>query len=88
MFLEFLIINYLMFFNIKPYTSKEELMSNVSLWQNMTMLVEDLEMRNQKVVFWNWKRSAGVVCQGIDAKMSKYFNYEDKLESLLQGERQ
>jgi hypothetical protein len=54
----------------------------------MTMLVEDLKVRNQKVVFWNWKHSAEVVCQGIDAKMSKYFNYEDNLECLLQGERQ
>jgi hypothetical protein len=54
----------------------------------MTMLVEDLKVRNQKVVFWNWKHSAEVVCQGIDAKMSMYFNYEDNLECLLQGERQ
>jgi hypothetical protein len=53
----------------------------------MTMLVEDLKIRNQKVVFWNWKHSAEVVCQGIDEKMSKYFYYEDNLESLLQGER-
>jgi hypothetical protein len=53
----------------------------------MTMLVEDLNIRKQKIVFWNWKPSAEVVCRGIDAKMSKYFSYEDNLESLLEGER-
>jgi hypothetical protein len=52
----------------------------------MTMLVEDLKIRNQKVVFWNWKHNAEVACQGIDAKMSKYFYYEENLEGLLQGE--
>jgi hypothetical protein len=53
----------------------------------MTMLVDDLNTRNQKIVFWNWKHSAEVVCRGIDAKMSKHFSYEDNLECMLQGER-
>ncbi|XP_033611674.1 sodium-independent sulfate anion transporter-like isoform X4 [Cryptotermes secundus] len=52
--------------------------------KNMTLLVEDLNIRKQKIVFWNWKHSAEVVCRGIDAKMSKYFSYEDNLECLLQ----
>lgn len=59
----------------------------VSVWQNMTMLVEDMDIRKQKIIFWNWKRSIQVACQGIDAKMSKYFSYEENLECLLQGER-
>jgi hypothetical protein len=54
----------------------------------MTMLVEDLKIRKQKVVFWKWKHSAEVVCQGIDAKVSEYFYYEENLESLLQGKRE
>jgi len=53
----------------------------------MTMLVEDMEIRKQKIIFWNWKHSIQMACQGIDAKMSKYFSYEDSLEHLLQGER-
>ncbi|XP_021915006.1 sodium-independent sulfate anion transporter-like isoform X2 [Zootermopsis nevadensis] len=53
--------------------------------QNMAMLVDDLEIKNQKIIFWNWKHSAEVVCRGIDAKLSKYFYYEGNMESLLQG---
>jgi len=56
------------------------------LWQNITMLVEDLQVRKQKIVFWNWKLGAEVVCRGIDAKMSKYFCYEKNLDCMLQGE--
>jgi hypothetical protein len=50
------------------------------------MLVEDLQVRKQKIVFWNWKLGAEVVCRGIDAKMSKYFCYEKNLDCMLQGE--
>ena len=53
----------------------------------MTMLVEDMDIRKQKIIFWNWKHSIQVACQGVDAKMSKYFSYEENLECLLQGER-
>ena len=49
------------------------------------MLVEDLNIRKQRIIFWNWKHSVEVVCRSIDAKMSKYFSYEDNLECLLQG---
>jgi len=59
----------------------------VSAWQNMTMLVDDIEIKKQKIIFWNWKHSIQVACQGIDARMSKYFSYEENLECLLQGER-
>ncbi|XP_023727101.1 sodium-independent sulfate anion transporter isoform X4 [Cryptotermes secundus] len=52
--------------------------------KNMTLLVEDLNIRKQKIVFWNWKHSAEVVCRGIDAEISKYFSHEDNLECLLQ----
>lgn len=56
-----------------------------SVAKNMTMLVEDLDIREQRIIFWNWKHSVQVTCQGIDAKMSKYFSYEENLELLLQG---
>jgi len=49
------------------------------------MLVEDLNIRKQKIIFWNWKQSAEVVCRSMDAKMSKYFSYEENMECLLQG---
>lgn len=53
--------------------------------KNMTMLVDDIEIKKQKIIFWNWKHSIQVACQGIDARMSKYFSYEENLECLLQG---
>ncbi|XP_069685129.1 sodium-independent sulfate anion transporter-like isoform X2 [Periplaneta americana] len=52
--------------------------------KNLTSLVEDMSLRKQKIVFWNWKHSAEVVCRGLDAKMTEYFLYEDSLENLLQ----
>jgi len=57
------------------------------VWQNLSMLVEDLNIRKQKIIFWNWKHSVEVVCRSIDSKISKYFSYEDNLECLLQGGR-
>ncbi|PSN38149.1 Sodium-independent sulfate anion transporter [Blattella germanica] len=52
--------------------------------KNLQLLVEDIETRKQKIVFWKWRPSAEIVCRGINKKMSKYFNYDDDLESLLQ----
>jgi hypothetical protein len=54
----------------------------------MAMLVEDLNIRKQKIIFWNWNHSAEVVCRSVDAKLSKYFSYKENLECLLQGGRQ
>lgn len=52
--------------------------------KNISMLVEDLNIRKQRIIFWNWKHSVEVVCRSIDAKMPKYFSYKENLECLLQ----
>ncbi|KAJ9600805.1 hypothetical protein L9F63_001017, partial [Diploptera punctata] len=51
--------------------------------KNLKLLVDDIEIRKQKLVFWNWKHSIELVCRGMSPKMSKYFHYEEDLESLL-----
>lgn len=51
--------------------------------KNLKLLVEDIELRKQKIVFWNWKHNVELVCRGISSKMSKYFHYEDDIEALL-----
>lgn len=41
-------------------------------------------MRNQKIVFWNFKNSVRDVCVGVDCGLSKYFK-DGSLELIADG---
>lgn len=43
-------------------------------------------MRNQKIVFWNFKNSVRDVCVGVDNGLGKYFK-DGPLETITDGNR-
>lgn len=53
--------------------------------QGLKMIVEDLSVRGQEVVFWRWKESAMFTVLGFDPELSKYFRFEESLLQLITG---
>ncbi|XP_073996219.1 sodium-independent sulfate anion transporter isoform X2 [Rhodnius prolixus] len=53
--------------------------------KGLKMIVEDLSVRGQEVVFWRWKESAMFTVLGFDPELSKYFRFEESLLQLITG---
>nr|CAD7576927.1 unnamed protein product [Timema californicum] len=51
---------------------------------NLKSLIEDLELRKQSFIFWNWRRSAEKTCCALDPAMGRYFRYGTALNDLFQ----
>nr|CAD7202855.1 unnamed protein product [Timema douglasi] len=51
---------------------------------NLKSLIEDLELRKQSFIFWNWRRSAERTCRALDPAMGRYFRYGSALNDLFQ----
>ncbi|XP_063232017.1 sodium-independent sulfate anion transporter-like isoform X1 [Bacillus rossius redtenbacheri] len=54
--------------------------------KNMKLLTEDLGVRRQALVFWNWRGSVEKTCRGLDPCMGAYFRYGSTLQDLFPGE--
>nr|CAD7431311.1 unnamed protein product [Timema monikensis] len=51
---------------------------------NLKSLIEDLELRKQSFIFWNWRRSAERTCCALYPAMGRYFRYGSTLNDLFQ----
>lgn len=52
-------------------------------FQNFKVLADDISLRGQKLVFWNFKKSVIDICIGIDPTMVKYFREGLTVEDVL-----
>ncbi|XP_068084506.1 sodium-independent sulfate anion transporter isoform X2 [Anabrus simplex] len=46
-------------------------------------LHQDLKIRNQALILWNWSESGRETCIGLDPKMGELFREDDRLELLF-----
>ncbi|XP_063231707.1 sodium-independent sulfate anion transporter-like [Bacillus rossius redtenbacheri] len=52
--------------------------------KSLKLLKEDLEKRDQPVIFWNWRGSAQTICQGLDPVMRFNFRYGHTVHDLFE----
>nr|XP_024214091.1 sodium-independent sulfate anion transporter isoform X3 [Halyomorpha halys] len=52
--------------------------------KGLKMVIDDLNVRNQEVVFWRWKESAMFTLLGFDPGLSKFFRFEESIHQLVQ----
>ncbi|KRT84007.1 hypothetical protein AMK59_819, partial [Oryctes borbonicus] len=55
---------------------------DATVGRNFKSLVTDLSLRDQVVIFWNFKPSVKSVCTGIDQKMHQYFR-DGNLDDII-----
>ncbi|XP_067000175.2 sodium-independent sulfate anion transporter isoform X2 [Anabrus simplex] len=51
----------------------------------LQLLNQNLKVREQRLVLWNWVRSSRETCLGLDPKMDGVFQEAESLEQLLRG---
>nr|CAD7589970.1 unnamed protein product [Timema genevievae] len=51
---------------------------------NLKSLIEDLVIRRQSFIFWNWRRAAERTCCALDPAMGRYFRCGSTLNDLFQ----
>lgn len=54
------------------------------LLQNFGHLLEDLDARNQKLLFWNFSQSVTEICTGDNKKLIEYFK-SGEFDLVIQG---
>lgn len=55
-----------------------------SFFQNFKVLFDDMKLRDQILIFWNFKSSVRDVCVGVEEKMAHLFR-EGTLKDVIDG---
>lgn len=52
--------------------------------KNLKILTDDLKLREQDIMFWNWPSSAISICLGFDKNLGKHFYSGSSVETIIQ----